>query len=82
MGRVRLDTRYSRRSSKLTPARRFKLTWQRLNINYFVARSFYHVCSPLVGIKLEVEGEEHLSALVSGREGKGQSAVLVGNHQR
>jgi hypothetical protein len=55
---------------------------QRLNINYYVARSFYHVCSPLVGIRLDVEGMEHLSSLATAREGKGQSAVLLGNHQR
>ena len=55
---------------------------QRLNINYLVARSFYYVCSPLIGIKLEVEGEEHLSNLLHARGGRSQSAILVGNHQR
>ncbi|KAK8844606.1 hypothetical protein IAR55_006453 [Kwoniella newhampshirensis] len=54
---------------------------QRLNINYFVARSFYHVCGPLVGIRFEVEGEEHLSGLLTARNGKPQSAVLLSNHQ-
>ncbi|KAK1921308.1 1-acylglycerol-3-phosphate O-acyltransferase [Papiliotrema laurentii] len=57
------------------------LTGKRFNINYYVARSFYTVCSPLIGIKVDVEGEEHLSGLVRARGGKGQSAVLVGNHQ-
>lgn len=55
---------------------------KRLNINHYVARSFYAMCSPLIGIRLEVEGEEHLTGLVTSRGGKSQSAVLVGNHQR
>ncbi|WVQ85206.1 hypothetical protein IAT38_007371 [Cryptococcus sp. DSM 104549] len=54
---------------------------QRLNINYFVARSFYLVSSPLVGIRFEVEGEEHLERLLTARDGKQQSAVVLGNHQ-
>ncbi|KAK4686994.1 lysophosphatidate acyltransferase, partial [Tremellales sp. Uapishka_1] len=54
---------------------------QRLNINYLVARSFYGACSPLIGIKFEVEGEEHLARLLTARGGRPQSAVLVGNHQ-
>lgn len=33
---------------------------QRLNINYLTARSFYYLCSPLIGIKFEVEGEQYL----------------------
>lgn len=40
------------------------------------------MASPLTGIRLEVEGEEHLTGLLTAREGKSQSAVLVGNHQR
>lgn len=56
---------------------------QRLNINYLTARSFYYLCYPLIGIKLEVEGREHLDGLMTlGENGKAQSAVLVGNHQR
>ncbi|WWD22843.1 hypothetical protein CI109_107337 [Kwoniella shandongensis] len=54
---------------------------QRLNINYYVARSFYHVCGPLVGIRFEVEGEEHLTRLLTARDGKPQSAVVLSNHQ-
>ncbi|WRT63542.1 uncharacterized protein IL334_000447 [Kwoniella shivajii] len=54
---------------------------QRLNINYLVARSFYLACSPAVGITFDVEGEEHLTGLLTARGGKEQSAVLVGNHQ-
>ncbi|ORY27361.1 hypothetical protein BCR39DRAFT_538480 [Naematelia encephala] len=57
------------------------LAGQRLNINYYVARSFYLTCSPLVGIKIDVEGEEHLTGLLTARGGNPQSAVLVGNHQ-
>ena len=56
--------------------------YQRLNINFFVARSFYLLCNPLIGIRLEVEGEEHLLHLLTARGGQSQSAVLVGNHQR
>jgi hypothetical protein len=52
---------------------------QRLNINFLTARSFYYLCSPLIGVTLEVEGREHLEQLNSGAGGK--SAVLVGNHQ-
>ncbi|WWD05952.1 hypothetical protein V865_004037 [Kwoniella europaea PYCC6329] len=57
------------------------VTGQRLNINYLVARSFYLTCSPAVGITFDVEGEEHLTGLLTARGGKEQSAVLVGNHQ-
>lgn len=56
---------------------------QRLNINFLTARSFYYLCYPLIGVKLEVEGREHLDKLMTiGENGKAQSAVLVGNHQR
>ncbi|GHJ88009.1 hypothetical protein NliqN6_4411 [Naganishia liquefaciens] len=56
---------------------------QRLNINYLTARTFCYLCSPLIGIRLEVEGEEHLEAVLgkSKRGEKGGCAVLVGNHQ-
>ncbi|EIW73132.1 hypothetical protein TREMEDRAFT_67225 [Tremella mesenterica DSM 1558] len=57
------------------------LIGQRLNINYIVARSFYHTCGPLIGIEIEVEGGEHLTNLQKANGGKGQSAVLLGNHQ-
>jgi lysophosphatidate acyltransferase len=55
-----------------------------LNINYLTARTFYYLCSPLIGIKLEVEGYEHLEEVLgkSRRGEKGGCAVLVGNHQR
>ncbi|KLT40182.1 putative 1-acylglycerol-3-phosphate O-acyltransferase [Cutaneotrichosporon oleaginosum] len=52
-------------------------TGQRLNINYYVARSFYKICGPLVGIKVIVEGEEHLDGLSTANNGKHQSAVLT-----
>lgn len=58
------------------------MSFQRLNINYFTARSFYYICSPLVGIRIDVEGEEHLTSLLTAKNGKSQSSVLVGNHQR
>ncbi|KAJ9091800.1 hypothetical protein QFC21_007103 [Naganishia friedmannii] len=59
------------------------LIGQRLNINYLTARSFYYLCSPLVGVKIEVEGREYLDeVLAKAKRGeKGGSAVLVGNHQ-
>lgn len=46
---------------------------QRLNINKVVARSFWRLTSPLVGIRFIVEGEEHFQAA--------RPAVVVGNHQ-
>ena len=46
---------------------------QRLNINRVVARSFWRLTSPLVGVKFIVEGEHHFDAA--------RPAVLVGNHQ-
>ncbi|CEL59275.1 lysophosphatidate acyltransferase [Rhizoctonia solani AG-1 IB] len=45
---------------------------KRFDINYVVARSFYYVCGPLLGIDFVVEGEEHMST---------PSAVYIGNHQ-
>ncbi|KAJ9092588.1 hypothetical protein QFC19_008696 [Naganishia cerealis] len=58
-------------------------TTTRLNINYLTARSFYYLCSPLVGVKIEVEGREYLDEVLNKakRGEKGGSAVLVGNHQ-
>lgn len=43
------------------------------SIQHWVARSFYYVASPILGWKLRIEGQEHLSD-----EG---CTVLVGNHQ-
>ncbi|KAK8858442.1 hypothetical protein IAR55_002669 [Kwoniella newhampshirensis] len=64
------------------------LVGHRLNTNYFVARTFWHVAGPIMGWKFVVEGEEHLWNMEStGGEGEGQagkkgrSAVMVGNHQ-
>lgn len=42
------------------------------NVNYVVARSFYNMVNRALGIKVVVEGEEHLDT---------RPAVLVGNHQ-
>ena len=44
----------------------------RYNVNWVVARSFYLVASRVVGIKIEVEGEEYLET---------RPSILVGNHQ-
>ncbi|KAL1409664.1 1-acylglycerol-3-phosphate O-acyltransferase [Vanrija albida] len=54
---------------------------QRYNINYFVARSFYQIAHPLMGLHFDVEGQEHLDGLLTARNGKPQSAVILGNHQ-
>ncbi|KIR29772.1 phosphatidylinositol glycan, class A [Cryptococcus deuterogattii LA55] len=62
------------------------LTGRRLNTNYYVARTFYHVAGPILGWKFKVEGEQYLWEL-SGEHGggkageKGRSMVMVGNHQ-
>ncbi|PWO00507.1 acyltransferase-domain-containing protein [Tilletiopsis washingtonensis] len=45
----------------------------RLNTNYYVARSFYLLAGSLTGIRFRVEGEENFD--------KARPAVLVGNHQ-
>lgn len=55
---------------------------QRLNIQYYVGHSFYRMCHPLVGIDFDVSGQEHLDDLEVSRQGKPQSAVVIGNHQR
>lgn len=57
-------------------------TYQRFDINYIVARSFYYTCGPLIGWRMKVEGGEHIDSLLTARDGKPQSAVLLGNHQR
>jgi lysophosphatidate acyltransferase len=46
---------------------------QRLNINYYVARTFYALAGSLTGIRFKLEGYEHFA--------QNQPAVLVGNHQ-
>lgn len=43
------------------------------SIQHYVARSFYHLAGPILGVTLNVEGEEHLDT--------GGSTVYVGNHQ-
>ncbi|KAI0346911.1 1-acylglycerol-3-phosphate O [Trametopsis cervina] len=48
------------------------LIGERFNVNWVVARTFYQVAGPLLGIKLVIEGEEHLVT---------SPAVYVGNHQ-
>lgn len=68
------------------------LLGKRLNTNYYVARTFWSTCGPIMGWNFEVEGEEYLwvnkgtengSGEGQGDAGKkGRSAVMVGNHQR
>ena len=63
------------------------LLGKRLNTNYYVARTFWHIAGPIMGWKFEVEGEEYLWRMTElGNEGEagvnGRSAVMVGNHQR
>lgn len=48
---------------------------QRYNTQHVVARAFYRMTSPLIGIRFEVEGREHLENLKT-------PVVMVGNHQR
>ena len=48
------------------------LAGETYNVNYVVARSFYNIASSALGIKVLVEGEEHLET---------RPTVLVGNHQ-
>ena len=48
------------------------LTGRRFDVFYVVARSFYHLASRVIGIRLVVEGEEYLDT---------RPSVLVGNHQ-
>lgn len=45
---------------------------KRFNVNYIVARSFHFFMKPLIGMYVEVEGEEYL---------KRRPAIMVGNHQ-
>lgn len=53
------------------------LVGQRLNINYLTARTFYYICSPFIGIKFEVEGEQYLRDVLLVNE-KGDNAVKGG----
>lgn len=48
---------------------------ERSNINHYVGKFFAAITAPLVGIKFEVEGEEHLSLALQ------KSAVFISNHQ-
>lgn len=64
------------------------LLGKRVDVNYYVARTFYHVAGWIMGWGFEVEGEEYLWGHASssgeggGDVGKGgRSAVMVGNHQ-
>jgi lysophosphatidate acyltransferase len=59
-----------------------QLIHQRFDTNYIVARTFYYTCGTLIGWRMNVEGEEHLTKLLTARDGKPQSAVVIGNHQR
>ncbi|RXK38560.1 phosphatidylinositol glycan, class A [Tremella mesenterica] len=62
------------------------LIGKRLSVNYYVARTFWHITGPLMGWKFEVQGEEHLWNVDIGDQAGsaskgGRSAVMVGNHQ-
>ncbi|KAK7696202.1 hypothetical protein QCA50_000855 [Cerrena zonata] len=48
------------------------LTGQRLNAPYVTARTFYALSKRLLGIRIEIEGEEHL---------ENRPAVIIANHQ-
>jgi hypothetical protein len=45
---------------------------RRFDVNYYVARSFAYISAHTVGIRFQVEGEQHLDT---------RPAVIVGNHQ-
>ncbi|KZT42936.1 1-acylglycerol-3-phosphate O [Sistotremastrum suecicum HHB10207 ss-3] len=49
------------------------LIGRRFDINYIVARSFHFLAGNAMGIKFQLEGEEHLDSV--------RPAILVGNHQ-
>ncbi|KAF7331587.1 1-acylglycerol-3-phosphate o-acyltransferase [Mycena kentingensis (nom. inval.)] len=51
---------------------------QRYNVNFTIARTFYFVAGNLLGIRVEVEGEEWLR---DATEGGGMPALLMANHQ-
>ncbi|EIW61586.1 1-acylglycerol-3-phosphate O [Trametes versicolor FP-101664 SS1] len=48
------------------------LVGRRFDVFYVIARSFYYLTSPAIGVRLVVEGEEYLDT---------RPSVLVGNHQ-
>lgn len=48
------------------------LVGRRHDVNYVVARTFYHLVSHTLELEVEVEGEEYLQT---------RPAVMVGNHQ-
>lgn len=50
---------------------------KRFNVDFYVARTFYYMCSPILGWNIEMEGEEHLWNLQANGP-----AVILGNHQR
>jgi len=50
------------------------LIGQRENSNWVVARSFYYLIGPILGLKFRVEGIENLPK-------PGEVAIIVGNHQ-
>lgn len=50
---------------------------KRFNVDFYVARTFYYLCSPIIGWHIEMEGEEHLWNLATTGP-----AVILGNHQR
>lgn len=53
------------------------LIGKRFNVDFYVARTFYYLCAPLIGWYIEMEGEENLLNL----QATGP-AVILGNHQR
>lgn len=53
------------------------LIGKRFNVDFYVARTFYYLCAPIIGWYIEMEGEEHLLNL----QATGP-AVILGNHQR
>jgi phosphatidylinositol glycan class A protein len=52
------------------------LIGKRFNVDFYVARTFYYLCSPIIGWYIDMEGEEHLLNL----QATGP-AVILGNHQ-
>ncbi|KAJ7098675.1 1-acylglycerol-3-phosphate O [Mycena belliarum] len=51
---------------------------RRYDVNYTVARTFYYIAGTMLGIRVEVEGEEWLR---DSNDGGAQPGVLMGNHQ-
>ncbi|KAI0832734.1 1-acylglycerol-3-phosphate O [Trametes gibbosa] len=48
------------------------LAGRRFDVFYVIARSFYYLTSPVVGVRMVVDGKEHLDT---------HPAILIGNHQ-